>query len=111
MYLCFHMHKQNVKRSAKKLMDCDGSACGTTGCDIRRDLIDIAVDQNVMLRDLNIKAVQLDGIIEVLGVVNTTQTMLFKTEIGRLLLKLYTAAVKRMWGLALHWTNYYSWTY
>ena len=82
MYLCFHMHKQNVKRSAKKLMDCDGSACGTTGCDIRRDLIDIAVDQNVMLRDLNIKAVQLDGIIEVLGVVNTTQTMLFKTEIG-----------------------------
>ena len=71
-----------MKRAAKDKFDCSGEDCRTSNCDIRRDLVDLDVNQKVIMRDLNIKAVQIDGLVEVLGVVNNTQNMLFKTELG-----------------------------
>ena len=71
-----------MKRAAKDKFDCSGEDCRTSNCDIRRDLVDLDVNQKVMMRDLNIKAVQIDGLVEVLSVVNNTQSMLFKTELG-----------------------------
>ena len=63
--------------------DCSGEDCRSSNCDIRRDLVDLEINQRVIMRDLSVKAVQLDGLIEVFGVANTTLKLLFQAQMGK----------------------------